>query len=96
MGPSKNLFVVIDRVRKRSLMIIQFLMDASLTLPNKKNSLQQGATLGAGSYTAALGLFDGLKLELPDPDALPTVRDEWVVVFGGAGSVGQYAVQVGY
>ena len=95
MGPFKNLFVFFNPVTRNLLMMVQFLMDASLTLANKKHTLQQGATLGAGSYTAALGLFDGLNLELPDPDALPSIRDEWVIVFGGAGSVGQYAVQVG-
>lgn len=46
------------------------------------------------SKTAALGIFNGLKLKLPDPKALPKVQDEWVVILGGAGSVGQYAVQV--
>lgn len=44
--------------------------------------------------TAALGLFDGLKIKVPDPNALPEVKDEWVFILGGAGSVGQYAVQV--
>ena len=72
----------------------QFLMDAKLALINKKYTLQQGATLGVGTYTAGLGLWDGLAVKLPDPTALPSTIDEWVVVFGGAGSVGQYAVQV--
>ena len=44
--------------------------------------------------TAALGLFSGLKIKAPDPKALPEVKDEWILVLGGAGSVGQYAVQV--
>lgn len=39
-------------------------------------------------------MFNGLKLKLPDPKALPDVRDDWIVILGGAGSVGQYAVQV--
>ena len=39
-------------------------------------------------------MFLGLKLKLPDPKALPDVRDDWIVILGGAGSVGQYAVQV--
>lgn len=81
--------------RKASLLNLnQFLMDAKLTLINKKYTLQQGATLGVGTYTAALGLYDGLAVELPDPNVLPSIKDEWVVVLGGAGSVGQYAVQV--
>lgn len=69
-------------------------MDAKLALLNQKNTLQQGATLGVGTYTASLGLFDGLKVELLDPNTLPSVKDEWIIVLGGAGSVGQYAVQV--
>lgn len=44
--------------------------------------------------TACLGVFRGLGIKLPDPKALPEVKDEWVVILGGAGSVGQYAVQV--
>lgn len=44
--------------------------------------------------TAGLGVFRGLGIKLPDPKALPEVKDEWVVILGGAGSVGQYAVQV--
>ncbi len=44
--------------------------------------------------TAALGLFNGLQIKLPNPKALPEAKDEWVVILGGAGSVGQYAVQV--
>ena len=41
-----------------------------------------------------MGVFRGLGIKLPDPKALPEVKDEWVVILGGAGSVGQYAVQV--
>jgi NADPH:quinone reductase-like Zn-dependent oxidoreductase len=31
---------------------------------------------------------------IPDPKALPETKDEWVVVLGGASSVGKYAIQV--
>ncbi|MCJ1268451.1 hypothetical protein MMC22_008339 [Lobaria immixta] len=73
-----------------------FLMDARLAIPIPKGlSYEQGAGVGVGAETAALGLFNGLKLKLPDPKALPEVQDVWVFVLGGAGSVGQYAVQVG-
>ena len=44
--------------------------------------------------TAALGLYNGLEIKIPDPKALPEVKNEWVFILGGAGSVGQYAVQV--
>ena len=72
-------------------------MDAKLTLPIPKElSFQQGSTLGVGTYTACLGLIQRLKLPLPDPSssAPAAEKDEWVVIFGGAGSVGQYSVQI--
>ncbi|KAF7506630.1 hypothetical protein GJ744_011562 [Endocarpon pusillum] len=111
-----------------------FLMDAALTMPKPKNiSLQQAATLGVGTWTAALGLYNGLKVKLPDLDDLPEEKDkdeaakddeaptvedatskaganesedshqtkaepqkedEWIVVLGGASSVGKYAIQL--
>ncbi|OCK83204.1 GroES-like protein [Lepidopterella palustris CBS 459.81] len=72
-----------------------FLMDAALTIPKPKNiSLPQAATIGVGAYTACLGVFNGLRLPLPSPSDLPTPRDEWALVIGGASSVGKYAVQL--
>ena len=72
-----------------------FCMDAKLTVKFPKNlSFQQGATLGVGTYTACLGLFDGLKIKLPGPSTPMEPKEEWVVVLGGAGSVGQYSVQI--
>ena len=72
-----------------------FCMDAKLTVKLPKDlSFQQGATLGVGTYTACLGLFDGLKLKLPGPSTPMEPKEEWIVVLGGAGSVGQYSVQL--
>ena len=74
-----------------------FCMDAPLTLPFSKDiSFQQGATIGVGTYTACLGLFTGLKLELPDlaSSAASSIKDEWIIILGGAGSVGQYSIQI--
>ena len=72
-----------------------FCMDAKLTVKVPKElSLQQGATLGVGTYTACLGLFDGLKLKLPGPATPVEPKEEWIVILGGAGSVGQYSVQI--
>lgn len=51
-------------------------------------------SLCAGEKTASLGLFNGLRIPLPDPKALPEAKDEWILILGGAGSVGQYAIQV--
>lgn len=72
-----------------------FCMDSNLVLPIPKDlSFQQGATLGVGTYTACLGLLGGLKLKIPDSLDTTAERDEWVVILGGAGSVGQYSVQI--
>lgn len=72
-----------------------FCMDAKLALPIPKGlSFQQGATLGVGTYTACLGLLEGLKLEIPESFPSSVERDQWVVILGGAGSVGQYSVQI--
>jgi NADPH:quinone reductase-like Zn-dependent oxidoreductase len=70
-----------------------FLMDEDLAIPKPKNlSTTQAATLGVGIQTAFLALFDGLKLDRPTGEA-PAKKDEWVVVLGGASSVGRSAVQ---
>ncbi|EHY57342.1 hypothetical protein HRR83_002828 [Exophiala dermatitidis] len=73
-----------------------FLMDARVTIPRPINiSLVEAATLGVASETACLGLFDGLHIPLPDPTNLPAIKDdEWVVVLGGASSVGRCAIQL--
>lgn len=72
-----------------------FLMDASLTFPKPSNiTMPQAATLGPAVLTAFLGVFDGLKVPLIQPSNLPAPKNEWVLVLGGAGSVGKCAVQV--
>lgn len=72
-----------------------FLMDARVTISKPKDiSLVQAATLGVASETACLGLFDGLHIPLPDPKNLPGARDEWIIVLGGASSVGRCAIQL--
>ncbi|CAO2653380.1 Nn.00g027910.m01.CDS01 [Neocucurbitaria sp. VM-36] len=73
------------------------LMNASVTLPKPANmTFAQASASGVGILTACLGVVSGLKVPLPDPAGLaaPTPRDEWALVFGGAGSVGQFAVQL--
>jgi NADPH:quinone reductase-like Zn-dependent oxidoreductase len=72
-----------------------FLFDAAVCIPLPDGlSLAEAAGTGVGLFTAALGVFDCLEIPLLDPDNLPGPRDEWAVVFGGAGSVGQFAVQL--
>ncbi|KAG8526679.1 uncharacterized protein KY384_008108 [Bacidia gigantensis] len=67
-----------------------FLMDTNLVIPTPKSfSFNEAAALGVGAETACLGLLHGIKLEQN-----PTPKDIWVVVFGGAGSIGQYSIQI--
>lgn len=71
-----------------------FLMDAHVTIPKPKNlSLVQAATLGVGVQTACLAVFDGLKVERPKSGAA-SEKGEWVLVLGGASSVGKNAIQL--
>lgn len=70
-------------------------MDAPLAIPRPSNiSLAQASASGVGILTASLGVFQGLKVPYPKPSALSNPVDEWALVFGGAGSVGQFAVQL--
>lgn len=72
-----------------------FLMDAGVTLPKPKNiSLVEAATLGVASETACMGLFEGIQIPVPDPKNLPGPQDEWVIILGGASSVGKCAIQL--
>jgi NADPH:quinone reductase-like Zn-dependent oxidoreductase len=72
-----------------------FLFDAAVTLRKPENiSLVEAVTLGVASETACLGLFDGLNITLPDPKNLPASKDEWVIILGGASSVGKAAIQL--
>ena len=74
-----------------------FLVDDRFpTLPPSSLSFNEAATIGVGTETACINLLQGIKLPLPDDPASPlkTGEQEWVVVLGGAGSVGQYSVQI--
>ena len=72
-----------------------FLMDAQVAIPKPKNvDLIQAATLGASLETAALAVFQGLHIDLFDPDVEQAKKDGWVVVLGGGSSVGAAAVQL--
>ncbi len=45
--------------------------------------------------TASLGLLAGTGLELPAAGSGPVEqRDEWIIVLGGSGAVGQYGIQI--
>ncbi|RDW64759.1 hypothetical protein BP6252_10410 [Coleophoma cylindrospora] len=70
------------------------LMDEKLAFKKPGNiSVEQAATLGVGLLTASLGLIAGLGIEFPAAGET-LKRDEWLIVLGGSGSVGQYAIQI--
>jgi len=72
-----------------------FLMDAVVTIPKPANlSPVEAATIGVGLETAALGVLDGLDVNLPDPSDIPEEKHEWAVVLGGSSSVGKFGVQL--
>eukprot|EP00123_Amoebidium_parasiticum_P021600 comp7028_c0_seq1/m.2761 comp7028_c0_seq1/g.2761 ORF comp7028_c0_seq1/g.2761 comp7028_c0_seq1/m.2761 type:complete len:334 (-) comp7028_c0_seq1:306-1307(-) len=52
---------------------------------------EQLSTVGVSTLTASLGLYNILKLARPSN---PSTTGEWVLVWGGSGSVGSQAVQL--
>ncbi|ETN40473.1 uncharacterized protein HMPREF1541_04750 [Cyphellophora europaea CBS 101466] len=71
-----------------------FLKEAPVTFKKpEKLTIIQAATIGAGASTAGLGVWEGLNVAFPGASE-PSPKDEWAIVFGGAGSVGRAAVQV--
>jgi NADPH:quinone reductase-like Zn-dependent oxidoreductase len=72
-----------------------FLFDTQVCFPIPQNlSLAEVAGMGVGLLTATVGVFTHLAVPLVDVDSLPEPRNEWALVFGGSGSVGQFAVQL--
>jgi NADPH:quinone reductase-like Zn-dependent oxidoreductase len=76
-----------------------FLMDAQVTFavtPKMKERGIEGlkaATLGVSVLTAALGIFDGLKIPLSAVKQSEP-KGEWVLILGGASSVGKSAISL--
>ncbi|SPQ18387.1 b4b43796-8b17-4402-b827-cc67fd36ed47 [Thermothielavioides terrestris] len=74
-----------------------FLVEEGVVLKKGDNiSIEEAATVGAGLLTAGLCLLAGAGLKLSDDGTRAPEKDEWVVVFGGAGTVGQFAVQIAH
>jgi NADPH:quinone reductase-like Zn-dependent oxidoreductase len=47
-----------------------------------------------GVKTAGHLVLFGLEVTLPAPGTTPEAKDEWIVVMGGSGSVGQYVSRI--
>ncbi|RDL38343.1 GroES-like protein [Venustampulla echinocandica] len=72
-----------------------FLMDEHITFKTPANITSvQAATIGVGLLTASMGLVSGTKMPLEAQPQKSAEDSEWVVIFGAAGSVGQYGVQL--
>jgi len=54
---------------------------------------EDAATLGCGAWTAVQTLFNRLHLVEPPKK---TTKEEWVFIYGGATSVGMYAIQLAH
>lgn len=65
--------------------------DATGHLP-EGTSFDSASTIPLALSTAADGLYDFLGLDLPTAD--PKSKDEWLLVWGGASSVGQFTIQL--
>lgn len=88
----------------------KFLMDESLSFKKPDSlTTEQATTGGVGllvrkaphgfhnrelidQKTSSLGLLSGLKLDVPSEPSRSL--DEWLMVLGASGAVGQFAVQV--
>lgn len=64
---------------------------ATAILP-EGTSFDSASTIPLALSTAADGFYDFLGLDLPQKD--PKSKGEWLLVWGGASSVGQYAIQL--
>ncbi|KAG7292856.1 hypothetical protein NEMBOFW57_002901 [Staphylotrichum longicolle] len=74
-----------------------FLVDEEIFLKKSANlSVEETATVGAGLLTAGLCLLAGMGLTLPEDGTKAPEKDEWIVVLGGTGTVGQFAVQIAH
>lgn len=76
-----------------------FLLDAKVAFAVTPKMKEHGiggpeaSTLGVSILTAALGIFDGLKIPISTIDS-PDSRDEWILILGGASSVGKSAISL--
>ncbi|EIW55702.1 oxidoreductase [Trametes versicolor FP-101664 SS1] len=57
-------------------------------------SFEEAAAMSIGTYTCAQALYHKGRLELPLPGDDVPERDEWVFIYGGSSSCGQYAIQL--
>ncbi|KAF1979314.1 GroES-like protein [Bimuria novae-zelandiae CBS 107.79] len=72
-----------------------FLLDAEVAVPKPKAlTLPQAATVAVGALTAFLGIFGELGISIEGiEEGKGQGGGKWIIVFGGAGATGKFAVQ---
>ncbi|KAF4340085.1 hypothetical protein FBEOM_5945 [Fusarium beomiforme] len=55
-------------------------------------TLEDSCTIGVGLLTSSLCLLAGARVELPEDGNKAPDKDEWIVILGGSGNVGQFAL----
>ncbi|KAL2137260.1 hypothetical protein VTI74DRAFT_4991 [Chaetomium olivicolor] len=74
-----------------------FLVEEDVFLKKSGNlSVEETTTIGVGLLTAGLCLLVGMGLKLSEDGTKSPEKDEWIVVLGGSGTVGQFAVQIAH
>jgi len=69
--------------------------ELSWVVPEGAISHEQAATLGCAFWTAVQALYHPTRLGLVEPPEKGG-KEEWVFVYGGSSSVGQYAIQLAH
>ncbi|PSR78311.1 hypothetical protein PHLCEN_2v7433 [Hermanssonia centrifuga] len=64
-------------------------------VPDQTLSHEEAATMGCSFWTAAQALFHPTRLALVEPPA-KVDKEEWVMIYGGSGSVGMFAIQLAH
>ncbi|PSR78310.1 hypothetical protein PHLCEN_2v7432 [Hermanssonia centrifuga] len=64
-------------------------------VPDGTLSHEEAATMGCGFWTAVQALFHPTRLALVEPPA-KVDKDEWILIYGGSGSVGMFAIQLAH
>ncbi|OBZ73980.1 Protein TOXD [Grifola frondosa] len=69
--------------------------DLVWAVPDGTLSHEQAATMGCAFWTAAQALYHSSRLGLAEPPLI-TNGEDWVLIYGGSSSVGQFAIQLAH
>ncbi|EKM59886.1 uncharacterized protein PHACADRAFT_88172 [Phanerochaete carnosa HHB-10118-sp] len=69
--------------------------DLTWKVPEGTLSHEEAATMGGAYWTAVQALFHPARLGLVEPPK-KVDKEEWILVYGGSGSVGMFAIQLAH